>query len=33
VTILAAALNHCLDAHGCILPSLGDVGNRLFGTK
>lgn len=33
VTILAAALDRCLDAHGYILPGLGDAGDRLFGTK
>jgi uracil phosphoribosyltransferase len=33
VTIVAAALDRCLDAHGYILPGLGDAGDRLFGTK
>jgi uracil phosphoribosyltransferase len=33
VTIIAAALDRCLDAHGYILPGLGDAGDRLFGTK
>ena len=33
VTIFAAALDRCLDAHGYILPGLGDAGDRLFGTK
>jgi uracil phosphoribosyltransferase len=33
VTILAAALDRCLDGHGYILPGLGDAGDRLFGTK
>lgn len=33
VTIVAAALDRCLDAHGYILPGLGDAGDRLFGTR
>jgi len=33
VTIVAAALDRCLNAHGYILPGLGDAGDRLFGTK
>jgi uracil phosphoribosyltransferase len=33
VSIVAAALDRCLDAHGYILPGLGDAGDRLFGTK
>ena len=33
VPIVAAALDRCLDAHGYILPGLGDAGDRLFGTK
>jgi uracil phosphoribosyltransferase len=33
VTIVAAALDRCLDSHGYILPGLGDAGDRLFGTK
>jgi uracil phosphoribosyltransferase len=33
VTILAAALDRCLDEHGYIRPGLGDAGDRLFGTK
>jgi uracil phosphoribosyltransferase len=33
VTIVAAALDRCLDAHGYILPGLGDAGDRLYGTK
>ena len=33
VTVVAAALDRCLDAHGYILPGLGDAGDRLFGTK
>lgn len=33
VAIVVAALDRCLDAHGYILPGLGDAGDRLFGTK
>ena len=33
VTIVAAAIDRCLDEHGYILPGLGDAGDRLFGTK
>jgi uracil phosphoribosyltransferase len=33
VSIVAAALDRCLDAHGYIRPGLGDAGDRLFGTK
>jgi uracil phosphoribosyltransferase len=33
VAIVAAALDRELDAHGYILPGLGDAGDRLFGTK
>jgi uracil phosphoribosyltransferase len=33
VSIVAAALDRCLDQHGYILPGLGDAGDRLFGTK
>jgi uracil phosphoribosyltransferase len=33
VGIVAAAVDRCLDAHGYILPGLGDAGDRLFGTK
>lgn len=33
VPIYAAALDRELDAHGYILPGLGDVGDRFFGTK
>ncbi len=33
VSIVAAALDRCLDSHGYILPGLGDAGDRLFGTK
>jgi uracil phosphoribosyltransferase len=33
VSIVAAALDRCLDDHGYILPGLGDAGDRLYGTK
>jgi uracil phosphoribosyltransferase len=33
VTVVAAALDRCLNDHGYILPGLGDAGDRLFGTK
>ena len=33
VPILAAALDRELNAHGYILPGLGDAGDRIFGTK
>ena len=33
VTLVAAALDRCLDAHGYIRPGLGDAGDRLYGTK
>ena len=33
VTIMAAALDRCLNEHGYILPGLGDAGDRLFGTR
>jgi uracil phosphoribosyltransferase len=33
VTIYTAALDERLDAHGYIIPGLGDAGDRLFGTK
>lgn len=33
VTIVAAALDRCLNSRGYILPGLGDAGDRLFGTK
>lgn len=32
VPVYAAALDRELDAHGYILPGLGDAGDRLFGT-
>jgi uracil phosphoribosyltransferase len=32
VPVFAAALDRQLDAHGYILPGLGDAGDRLFGT-
>jgi uracil phosphoribosyltransferase len=33
VTIISAALDRELNAHGYILPGLGDAGDRLFGTR
>jgi uracil phosphoribosyltransferase len=33
VPIYTAALDQKLDAHGYIVPGLGDAGDRLFGTK
>lgn len=33
VPIYTAALDERLDAHGYIVPGLGDAGDRLFGTK
>jgi len=33
VPIFTAAIDERLDAHGYILPGLGDAGDRLFGTK
>lgn len=33
VPIYTAALDRQLDEHGYILPGLGDVGDRIFGTK
>jgi uracil phosphoribosyltransferase len=33
VDIFIAALDHCLNDHGYIVPGLGDAGDRLFGTK
>ena len=33
VQVFAAALDRELNAHGYILPGLGDAGDRLFGTK
>jgi uracil phosphoribosyltransferase len=33
VEIFVAAIDRELDAHGYILPGLGDAGDRLFGTK
>ena len=33
VPIIAAALDRELNAHGYILPGLGDAGDRLFGTR
>jgi uracil phosphoribosyltransferase len=33
VRVYAAAVDDHLDAHGYIVPGLGDAGDRLFGTK
>ena len=33
VPIITAALDEGLDAHGYIVPGLGDAGDRMFGTK
>ncbi|HUC61281.1 MAG TPA: uracil phosphoribosyltransferase [Alphaproteobacteria bacterium] len=33
VPIYTAAIDPALDAHGYIVPGLGDAGDRLFGTK
>jgi uracil phosphoribosyltransferase len=33
VDIYTAAVDRQLDAHGYILPGLGDAGDRIFGTK
>jgi uracil phosphoribosyltransferase len=33
VPVYVAALDRQLDAHGYILPGLGDAGDRLFGTR
>lgn len=33
VPIVTAALDDRLDAHGYIVPGLGDAGDRMFGTK
>ncbi len=33
VPIYTAAVDRALDAHGYIVPGLGDAGDRLFGTK
>jgi uracil phosphoribosyltransferase len=33
VPVFAAALDRELNAHGYILPGLGDAGDRLFGTR
>lgn len=33
VEIYCAALDECLNAHGYIVPGLGDAGDRIFGTK
>jgi uracil phosphoribosyltransferase len=33
VPVYTAAIDNHLDAHGYIVPGLGDAGDRLFGTK
>ncbi|NEO97473.1 MAG: uracil phosphoribosyltransferase [Symploca sp. SIO2E9] len=33
VPIYTAAIDHKLDEHGYIVPGMGDVGDRLYGTK
>lgn len=33
VPIFTAAIDDKLDDHGCILPGLGNAGDRLFGRK
>ena len=33
VAVYTAAIDRQLDAHGYILPGLGDAGDRIFGTK
>ncbi len=33
VRVFCAALDRELNAHGYILPGLGDAGDRLFGTR
>jgi uracil phosphoribosyltransferase len=33
VPVYTVAVDRQLDAHGYILPGLGDAGDRLFGTK
>ncbi|MDR1117152.1 MAG: uracil phosphoribosyltransferase [Oscillospiraceae bacterium] len=33
VQVFAASLDEKLDAHGYIIPGLGDAGDRIFGTK
>jgi len=33
VLIYCAALDRQLNAHGYILPGLGDAGDRIFGTR
>ena len=33
VDIYVAAVDECLNAHGYIIPGLGDAGDRIFGTK
>ncbi len=33
IELYTAAIDHCLNEHGYILPGLGDAGDKLFGTK
>jgi uracil phosphoribosyltransferase len=33
VTVFTAAVDHGLNAHGYILPGLGDAGDRIYGTR
>jgi uracil phosphoribosyltransferase len=33
VAVYTAAIDRQLDAHGYILPGLGDAGDRIFGTR
>jgi uracil phosphoribosyltransferase len=33
VPIYTPAVDERLDAHGYIVPGLGDAGNRMYGTK
>lgn len=33
VEITTTALDECLNAHGYIMPGLGDAGDRMFGTR
>jgi uracil phosphoribosyltransferase len=33
VHVWTAAIDHYLDAHGYIVPGLGDAGDRMYGTK
>lgn len=33
IPVYCAAMDKCLNAHGYIVPGLGDAGDRIFGTK